>query len=182
MGPTTAVITDDGRIVEPGSGEVGRVANQGAIPLGYYKDPVKTEETFPTIDGVRWSIPGDYATVEADSTILLLGRGSVCINSGGEKIYPEEVEEALKTHPAVRDSMVVGLPDERWGQAVTAVVAIEAGHDVSDQDLMAHARSRIAAYKTPKTILRVPEIVRSANGKPDYRWAKETAEKLAASR
>ena len=181
IGPTTSVITDNGRTVEPGSGDVGRLANRGSIPLGYYKDPVKTDETFPTIDGVRWSIPGDYATVEADGTITLLGRGSVCINSGGEKIYPEEVEEALKTHPAVHDTNVVGLPDERWGQSVTAVVSIEPGHEATDDDLIAHARTRIAAYKTPKRIVRVPEVVRSPNGKPDYQWAKETAERLVGA-
>ncbi|MEZ5167982.1 MAG: AMP-binding protein [Acidimicrobiales bacterium] len=134
LGPTTQVITDDGRLVEPGSGEIGRLANRGANPLGYYKDPEKTAETFPTIDGIRWSIPGDYATVEADGTITLLGRGSVCINSGGEKIYPEEVEEAVKSHPAVRDCNVVGLPDERWGQSVNAVVLLEPGDDVTDDD------------------------------------------------
>ncbi len=180
MGPTTSVVTDDGRVVEPGSGEVGRLANRGSIPLGYYKDPVKTEETFPTIDGVRWSIPGDYATVESDGTITLLGRGSVCINSGGEKIYPEEVEEALKTHPSVHDTNVVGLPDEKWGQSVNAVVAIEPGHDVSDDDLIAHTHTKIAGYKAPKRILRVPEVVRSPNGKPDYQWAKRTAEGLVS--
>ena len=119
-------------MVQPGSGR-DRSAGQSrrSNPLGYYKDPEKTEETFPTIDGIRWSIPGDYATVEADGTITLLGRGSVCINSGGEKIYPEEVEEALKSHPAVDDCNVVGLPDDRWGQSVNAVVVDRAGTPVS---------------------------------------------------
>ncbi len=177
---TTVVVTDDGRIVEPGSGEVGRLANRGTLPLGYYKDPQKTAETFQVIDGVRYSIPGDYATVEADGGITLLGRGSVCINSGGEKIYPEEVEEALKTHRAVLDCNVVGLPDERWGQAVTALVSLADGHSVSDDELEAHAHTKIAAYKTPKRILRVEAIRRSPNGKADYVWAKETAERLAA--
>jgi len=179
LGPNTSVLTDDGRVVEAGSGEIGRLANGGAIPLGYFKDEAKTAETFPTIAGRRWSIPGDYATVESDGTITLLGRGSVCINSGGEKIYPEEVEEALKSHPSVRDANVVGLPDERWGQAVSAVVSIEEGHDVSDADLIAHTRTRIAAYKCPKHLFRVPAIQRSPNGKSDYKWARETAEKLA---
>lgn len=179
LGPTTQVITDDGRMVDPGSGEIGRLANRGANPLGYYKDPVKTEETFPTIDGIRWSIPGDYATVETDGTITLLGRGSVCINSGGEKIYPEEVEEAVKTHPAVRDCNVVGLPDDRWGQSVNAVVAIQDGVDVEDDEIIAHARTQIAAYKAPKRILRTDDFVRSPNGKSDYQWAKAEAEKLA---
>jgi 3-oxocholest-4-en-26-oate---CoA ligase len=178
LGPTTQVIADDGHLVEPGSGEIGRLANKGPNPLGYYKDPEKTEETFPTVNGTRWSIPGDYASVDADGTITLLGRGSVCINSGGEKIYPEEVEEAVKTHPAVRDCNVVGLPDDRWGQSVNAVVSIEPGIDVEDDEIIAHARTRLAAYKAPKRILRVDELVRSPNGKPDYQWAKATAEKI----
>ncbi len=181
LGPNTVVLSDEGRAVEPGSGEVGRLANGGAIPLGYFRDEAKTAETFPTIDGKRWSIPGDYATVETDGTITLLGRGSVCINSGGEKIYPEEVEEALKSHPSVRDANVVGLSDDRWGQAVTAVVSIEDGHNISDSDLVGHARTRIAAYKTPKHVLRVPEIMRSPNGKTDYKWARATAEEMTRS-
>ena len=178
LGPTTAVISDDGSLVEPGSGEVGRLANRGANPIGYYKDEAKTAETFPLIDGVRWSIPGDYATVEADGTVTLLGRGSVCINSGGEKIFPEEVEEALKSHRAVLDCNAVGLPDPRWGQSVNAVVSIEDGVTVSDDELIAHCRTRIAGYKAPKRIFRVEEFVRSPNGKSDYQWAKATAESL----
>ena len=178
LGPTTAVISDDGRLLAAGSGEVGRLANRGANPIGYYKDEAKTAETFPLIDGVRWSIPGDYATVEADGTITLLGRGSVCINSGGEKIFPEEVEEALKSHRAVLDCNAVGLPDPRWGQSVNAVVSIEDGVTVSDDELIAHCRTRIAGYKAPKRIFRVEEFVRSPNGKSDYQWAKATAESL----
>ncbi len=180
LGPTTAVIADDGRMVGPGSGEVGRLANRGANPLGYYKDPDKTAETFPTIDGVRWSIPGDYATVEVDGTITLLGRGSVCINSGGEKIYPEEVEEAVKSHPAVLDCNVVGLPDERWGQSVNALVAVAPGAAVSDEELITHTKERLAHYKAPKRILRVDDFVRSPNGKSDYQWAKAAAEALVS--
>jgi len=178
LGPTTQVITDDGQMVEPGSGDIGRLANRGANPLGYFKDPEKTEETFPTINGIRWSIPGDYATVEEDGTITLLGRGSVCINSGGEKIYPEEVEEAVKTHPAVADCNVVGLPDDRWGQSVNAVVAIHPNVAVDDDEIIAHTRTQIAAYKAPKRILRVDDFVRSPNGKSDYKWAKSTAEAI----
>jgi fatty-acyl-CoA synthase len=181
LGPHTAVITDDGRYVEPGSGERGVLALGGPIPLGYYKDPEKTAATFREIDGSRWSIPGDYATVDTDGSILLLGRGSVCINSGGEKIFPEEVEEALKTHPAVHDSNVVGLSDDRWGEAVTALVSFVAGRSATEEELVAHTRLQLAAYKSPKTILRVPEIERGANGKPDYRWAKATAERLIAA-
>lgn len=176
LGPTTAVISDDGRFLSPGSDEVGRLANRGANPIGYYKDEAKTAETFPLIDGVRWSIPGDYATVDADGTITLLGRGSVCINSGGEKIFPEEVEEALKSHSAVLDCNAVGLADPRWGQSVNAVVLIEPGVEVSDDELIAHCRTRIASYKAPKRIVRVEEFVRSPNGKSDYQWAKATAE------
>ena len=178
LGPTTSVISDDGRLLSAGSGEVGRLANRGANPIGYYKDEAQTAEIFPLIDGVRWSIPGDYATVEADGTINLLGRGSVCINSGGEKIFPEEVEEALKSHSAVLDCNVVGLPDPRWGQTVNAVVLIEGGAEVSDDELIAHCRTRIAGYKVPKRILRVAEFVRNPNGKSDYQWAKATAESL----
>ncbi len=179
LGPTTAVIGDDGSFVEPGSGAIGRLANRGANPIGYYKDEARTVETFPLIDGVRWSIPGDYATVEADGTVTLLGRGSVCINSGGEKVFPEEVEEALKSHEAVLDCNAVGLADPRWGQTVNAVVSIADGAEVSDDDLIAHCRTRIAAYKAPKRIFRVEEFVRSPNGKSDYQWAKATAESMA---
>jgi acyl-CoA synthetase (AMP-forming)/AMP-acid ligase II len=181
LGPNTAVITEDGRMVRPGSGERGQLALGGAIPLGYYKDAEKTAATFREIDGERWSIPGDWATVESDGSIVLLGRGSVCINSGGEKIFPEEVEEALKSHPAVHDSNVVGLSDERWGESVTALVSLEDGCSASDEELTAHVRLHLAAYKCPKTILRVAEIRRGANGKPDYRWARETAAELLDS-
>ncbi len=180
LGAHTAVIADDGHHVEPGSGEKGRVALGGPIPLGYYKDAEKSDATFPEIGGRRWSIPGDYATVEADGTIVLLGRGSVCINSAGEKIFPEEVEEALKSHPAVHDCNVVGLDDEKWGQAVTALVSMEAGQTATDDELVAHTRQRLAAFKSPKTILRVGEIRRGANGKADYPWAQATAEELTS--
>jgi len=179
LSDTTTVLTEDGREVVPGSGEVGRLANRGIVPLGYYKDAEKTAETFPTVNGVRYAIPGDYATIEADRTITLLGRGSVCINSGGEKIYPEEVEEALKSHPAVLDCNVVGLPDERWGQSVAAVMSLCDGLAVDDDELIAHARQHLAAYKTPKRFFRVPQVLRGPNGKPDYVWARRTAEEAA---
>lgn len=181
LGEHSRVFTDDGREVEPGSGEVGRVALGFPVPLGYYKDPAKTEAAFPTIAGRRWSIPGDHATVEADGIITLLGRGSACINTGGEKVYPEEVEEALKTHPGVHDANVVGLPDDRWGQAVVAVVALEAGADADEADLIAHTRTKLAAYKAPKRVVFVDAVPRGANGKPDYRWARSVAEPLASS-
>jgi len=176
LGEHSRVFTDDGRDVVPGSGEVGRVALGFPVPLGYYKDPDKTEASFPTIAGRRWSIPGDHATVEADGTITLLGRGSACINTGGEKVYPEEVEEVLKTHPAVVDANVVGLPDERWGQAVVAVVSLESGESVDAAALVAHTRTHLAAYKAPKRVVFVDAVPRGANGKPDYRWARSIAE------
>jgi acyl-CoA synthetase (AMP-forming)/AMP-acid ligase II len=182
LGPNTAVMTEEGRHIEPGSDERGLLALGGPIPIGYYKDPERTAATFREIAGQRWSVPGDYATVEADGSIVLLGRGSACINSGGEKIFPEEVEEALKTHPAVHDSNVVGLPDDRWGEAVTALVSLERGRSVSDQELVAHTRLHLAPYKAPKIILRVPEVRRGANGKPDYRWARSTAAAMVAAR
>ncbi|MGI9600552.1 MAG: AMP-binding protein [Acidimicrobiales bacterium] len=170
LGEHTSVFTDAGDEVEPGSGAVGRIALGFPIPVGYYKDPDKTEETFPLIDGRRWSIPGDYATVEADGTITLLGRGSVCINTGGEKVFPEEVEEALKTHPAVVDANVVGLADERWGQSVNAVVSTS--DTVAPDDLRDHLRAELAGYKIPKKLVLVEEVQRQPNGKADYPWAR----------
>ncbi len=174
LGEYTKVITDDGKEVVPGSGERGRLALGGPLPAGYYKDPKKSEETWPTIGGHRYSIPGDYATVEKDGTIILLGRGSACINSGGEKIYPEEVEEALKLNPAVADCNVVGVPDERWGQAITAVVQLN-DPSIEDKALILGVKENLAAYKAPKHIVRVDLLKRQANGKSDYRWAGETA-------
>jgi 3-oxocholest-4-en-26-oate---CoA ligase len=171
----TVVFDDDMNPVEPGSGVVGRVARTGNIPLGYYKDPVKTAETFVVVRGVRYAMPGDYATVEADGTITLLGRGSVSINSGGEKIFPEEVESALKSHPAVYDATVVGTPDPRWGQRVSAVVQLRPGQTATLADLQDHCRSRIARYKVPRQLHLVEEIERSPTGKPDYQWAARVA-------
>jgi fatty-acyl-CoA synthase len=174
LGEFSKVINDEGKEVVPGSGERGRLALGGPLPVGYYNDPVKSEETWPTIDGQRYSIPGDYATVEEDGSIILLGRGSACINSGGEKIYPEEVEEALKLHPAVADCNVVGVPDERWGQAITAVVQLN-DPEIEDQALIQAVKENLAAYKAPKHIVRVDVLKRHANGKSDYRWAAEAA-------
>ncbi len=172
LGEHAKVFTDDGREVVPGSGELGRIALGFPVPVGYYKDPEKTDSTFPTIAGRRWSIPGDYATVEADGTVVLLGRGSQCINTGGEKVFPEEVEESLKTHPAVVDANVVGVADERWGSAVTAVVACAPGASVTEAELRSHVRAHLAAYKAPKHVVFVDEVERKANGKPDYEWAR----------
>jgi len=181
LGPHTRVFTDDGTEVKPGSKERGRLATGYPLPLGYFKDPEKTAATFPEIDGRRWSIAGDYAVVEEDGTITLLGRGSVCINTGGEKVYPEEVEEALKTLESVRDCNVVGLEDDRWGQAVTAVVQLEENTTFQEdaiETLKTDVRGVLAGYKVPKEIVLVPKIQRSPNGKTDYKWAKETAETL----
>jgi fatty-acyl-CoA synthase len=171
IGEDCRVFTEDHQPVEPGSGIRGFIARRGPIPLGYYKDEEKTAKTFPTIDGVRYSVPGDFCTVDADGTLNLLGRGSVCINSAGEKIYPEEVEEALKTHDDVEDALVVGLPDDKWGQAVTGVVALRAGSQVDEQALRDHVRERLAGYKTPKRVFQVEKMFRAPNGKADYKGA-----------
>ena len=153
---TNAVFDDDLRRAEPGSGVAGRLAKTGRIPIGYYNDPEKTARTFIEVEGKRWSFPGDLATVEADHTINLLGRGSSCINSGGEKIYPEEVEDALKAHPAVYDALVVGTPDERFGEKVTAVVQPRPGATPTLEDLQAHCRTQVAGYKVPRAAPRRP--------------------------
>lgn len=178
-GPTVtagrdAVVLDDHLNPMPaGTGVIGRLARGGNIPVGYYKDPVKTAATFVTAaDGNRYAVAGDFARLEADGTITLLGRGSVCINSGGEKIFPEEVEGVLKAHPAVYDTIVVGVPDDRWGQAVCAVVQprdLEAPPSLAS--LADHCRSHLAGYKLPRHLVLTDEIVRSPSGKPDYPWA-----------
>ena len=180
IGPHARVFTEDGREVVPGSGEVGLLAVGGNIPLGYYKDDRKTAETFRTFAGQRWSVPGDFARVESDGTIVLLGRGSVVINSGGEKIYPEEVEEAVKRHPAVEDCLVVGVPDDRFGEAVTAVVALRPGSGATAEELGAALES-LARYKRPRHYVFVPEVARAPNGKADYKWAKEAARSSTGS-
>ena len=173
MGPENTVLSDD---LQPAPvGVVGKLARRGHIPLGYYKDPEKTASTFPEVDGVRWSIPGDHARIETDGSITVLGRGSVSINTGGEKVYPEEVEGALKSHPEVFDAVVVGVPDDRWGERVVAVVQGRDGARPSFEELDAHTRTKIAGYKAPRDIVHVEAIVRSPSGKPDYRWAKQTA-------
>jgi acyl-CoA synthetase (AMP-forming)/AMP-acid ligase II len=173
VGPQTTVLDEDLRPAAPGV--IGRLARRGHIPLGYFGDPEKTAATFPTIDGERWSVPGDHAVIEDDGTITLLGRGSVSINTGGEKVYPEEVEAALKGHPAVFDAVVVGTPDERWGERVVAVVALRPNHTTTFESLDAHVRTLVAGYKAPRAVVRVPNIERSPSGKPDYRWARQAA-------
>lgn len=172
----TSVLDDEGNPIEAGSGKVGLLARSGHIPLGYYKDEKKTAETFKVFNGIRYSIPGDYATVEEDGTVTMLGRGSVSINSGGEKIYPEEVEGAVKSHPDVFDVLVVGVPDERFGQRVAAVVATRNGARPSLNDIVAATRKEIAGYKSPRSVWFVDEIRRSPAGKPDYKWAKAETE------
>ena len=178
---TTKVFRDDGQEVTPGSAEIGMLANGGAAPIGYYKDPQKSAATFRVIDGHRYSFPGDYAQVAADGSIILLGRGSACINTGGEKVFPEEVEEVLKAHPDVDDCLIVGAPDERLGERVAAVLAAARGRSIDQAALIAFARTRLAGYKLPRTIVIAGAVERAANGKPDYRWARaqiqaETAE------
>jgi acyl-CoA synthetase (AMP-forming)/AMP-acid ligase II len=177
----TVVLDDDLRPVEPGAPTVGRIARWGHIPLEYYKDPEKSAKTFVTApDGRRYSIPGDFARVEADGRITLLGRGSVCINSGGEKIYPEEVEAAIKSHPEVYDAVVVGVPDPRWGSRVAAVVEPRAGAAPSLESIQAHCRDLIAGYKIPRQLRIVERMVRSPSGKADYPWARRVATGEAA--
>ena len=175
MGEHTTVLDDDGMPVTPGDGVVGRLARGGYVPIGYYKDPEKTASVFAEAGGKRWVLPGDMAMVEADGTITLLGRGSVSINTGGEKVFPEEVENALKSHPDVFDVVVVGVPDERWGERSSAVVKARPGSTPTVDDLAAHAREHIAGYKVPREVHLVDEVVRSPSGKADYRWAKATA-------
>jgi 3-oxocholest-4-en-26-oate---CoA ligase len=172
----SVVLDDELREVEPGSGVVGKLARKGNIPIEYYKDPEKTAGTFVTApDGTRYVIPGDFATIEADGTITLLGRGSVSINSGGEKIFPEEVEAAVKSHPAVYDAIVVGIPDERWGQRVAAVVQARDGATPTLDDLQAHCRTKLAGFKVPRELHLVDVVQRSPSGKPDYPWAQKVA-------
>ena len=175
MNDTNTVVDDDGVPVEAGSGKIGMLARRGRLPIGYYNDPEKTATTFVTIDGERWAIPGDYALIEEDGMITVLGRGSVCINTGGEKVFPEEVEEALKAHPAVFDAVVIGIPDPQWGSRVAALIEVRPDTSPSLQDLDAHARAKVAGYKAPRFYHFVDTMTRHPSGKPDYRWAKETA-------
>ena len=175
--PADAVVLDEETLepVAPGSGVVGRVARAGRTPVGYYKDEAKTKATFLERDGRRWALTGDSAVVEEDGAITLLGRGSLCINTGGEKVYPEEVEGVLRAHPDVYDVLVVGAPDERWGARVVALVLPVAGRTPPAEELVAHCRTSLAGYKVPKEVRLVDEVVRSPTGKPDYRWAAATA-------
>jgi acyl-CoA synthetase (AMP-forming)/AMP-acid ligase II len=175
LADNTRVITEHGTDVVPGSGETGLVAMSGPMPLGYYKDPDKSAATFRTIDGVRYTVPGDWATVDADGTARLLGRGSQCINTGGEKVYPEEVEEVLKLHPAVADAAVVGVPDERFGEAIQALVEPAGDATIDESALIAHVKERLASYKAPKRVIAVTTVNRAPNGKLDYAALRATA-------
>jgi acyl-CoA synthetase (AMP-forming)/AMP-acid ligase II len=175
MDESNTVLDDDLNPLVPGSGSVGRLARRGRLPVGYYNDAEKTAATFLTIRGERWVVPGDLATVELDGQITVFGRGAVCINSGGEKIFVEEVESVLKACGAVEDAVVVGVPDERWGQRVAAVVCARAGADVTLGVIDAHCRAHLAGYKVPRELHVVGRVERQPSGKPDYRWARDVA-------
>jgi acyl-CoA synthetase (AMP-forming)/AMP-acid ligase II len=174
----TTTVLDEAtrRPVEPGSGVTGRVALRGRIPLGYYNAPDKTAETFVEVDGERWVLTGDMATIDEDGSINLLGRGSVCINTGGEKVHPEEVESVLKAHPKVYDVVVIGVDDERWGQRVAAVVQPVDGEHLTLDELVEHSRGELAGYKVPRSLVLVDQVERSPAGKADYRWAQRVAD------
>jgi 3-oxocholest-4-en-26-oate---CoA ligase len=173
MNEWTTVITEEGDVAPVG--EVGLLARRGHVPVGYYKDAEKTAATFTELHGVRWAIPGDRAVIEEDGKINVLGRGSQCINTGGEKVFPEEVEAVLKSHPDVFDAVVVGVPDERWGESVAAVVSPRAGHEVTLDMLSTYCRTALAGYKVPRRLVVVDTVERTPAGKPNYRWAKEIA-------
>jgi 3-oxocholest-4-en-26-oate---CoA ligase len=176
IGPACAVFTEDGRRVQPGSGERGVVAVGGFIPMGYYKDETKTAATFRTFEGSRWSVPGDWAEVAEDGGLVLLGRGSVCINTGGEKVFPEEVEEVLKQHPLVRDAVAVGIPDRRFGETICAVCEpVSVDDELSLAIVSDHVKSRLAAYKAPRHLVVVDTIGRAPNGKVDYKRLRDVA-------
>jgi 3-oxocholest-4-en-26-oate---CoA ligase len=172
---TTKVFTDDDREVQPGSGEIGKVAAGGTVPIGYYKDPEKSARTFRTINGVRYSFPGDLAMVAEDGSLIFLGRGSQVINSGGEKVFPEEVEEAVKRVAGIQDCLVVGLDDEKFGQAVTAVASVAEGATVDEATVIASVKGQLAGYKAPKRVVFVASVPRAPNGKADYKTAKDLA-------
>ncbi len=178
-GPSTIVIDEHNRPVGPG--EIGRIARGGHIPLGYYKDPVKTAALFAEVDGARYAVPGDFARMEEDGSITLLGRGNTCVNTGGEKVYPEEVEGALKSYADVFDAMVIGVPDDRLGQRVAALVQARDGHAIDLAKLEEHLRTQIAGYKVPRSVWLVEQIGRTPAGKADYRWAHRYAQEHAAA-
>jgi len=173
--PTSMVVDDELNPIAAGSGTIGKLALRGHVPLGYYKDEEKTKATFFEKDGARWVIPGDLATVDADGSVIVFGRGAVCINSGGEKIYPEEVEQVVRSHPEVYDAMVVGQPDERWGERVVALIQPRPGTQPTLESIDAHCRTTLAGYKVPRAIYLVDEVQRQPSGKPDFTWARRFA-------
>ena len=177
LGPSSVVLDDDNNVLDMATnvGRIGRLGRAGSVPMGYYKDPEKSAKTFLEIDGQRYSVPGDFARIEPDNKVTLLGRGSNCVNTGGEKVYPEEVEMAIKAHPAVYDCLVVGLPDEKYGQAVAAVVQCREGQTVELEELREFLRASLSGYKLPRALTLVPEIPRNATGKAQYPRAKEMA-------
>ncbi len=177
LGPNSVVIDDDNVVLDIAKdiGKTGRLGRGGSVPIGYYKDPEKSAKTFLEIDGERYSVPGDFARIEEDGKVTLLGRGSNCINTGGEKVYPEEVEMAIKGHPDVYDVLVVGIPDEKYGQSVTAVIQPREGAEVQLEDLRTFLRQHLSGYKLPRAITLVEEIPRNATGKAQYPRAKELA-------
>ncbi|MGB5695359.1 MAG: acyl-CoA synthetase [Polyangiales bacterium] len=180
MGDEVTVLHENGEPVTPGSGEIGLVARSGRLPLGYYKDPEKTAERFKEFNGKRWVVPGDFATVESDGRITFLGRGSKCINTGGEKVFPEEVEEALKAHPAIIDALVVAVPDPRFGSKVAAVFNTRKNQQLSLDEVQEHCRKHVAGYKIPRQITITETVSRMPSGKPDYKWAEEIARQQAS--
>jgi acyl-CoA synthetase (AMP-forming)/AMP-acid ligase II len=182
LGADVRVVDDEGRDVEAGSDTIGRLMLGGRNPLGYYKDEAKSAATFQVYDGVRYSVPGDMAKVNADGTIQLLGRGSQCINTAGEKVYPEEVEETLKSHTAVADACVVGVPDEEYGQRIIAAVELHPDASANEDELIGHVRSHLAHYKAPRGIRFVDTIGRAVNGKMDYARHQREAAEWAATR
>ncbi|KAA0917879.1 AMP-binding protein [Dietzia sp. ANT_WB102] len=172
-GPRLGLIDESNKPIAPGSDEIGYIVRRGHVPVGYWNDPEKSAKTFPVVDGHRVSVLGDMGRIREDGTIVFLGRGSGCINTGGEKVFPEEVEQALKAHPAVHDALVAGAPDERYGQKVAAVVSFREGMSAEEEELTEFLRESLANYKVPKVIVDVPEIRRSPAGKADYKWAKD---------
>ena len=181
MGDEVTVLDEEGDPIKPGSGQIGLVARSGRLPLGYYKDPDKTAERFKEFKGKRWVVPGDFATVETDGRITFLGRGSKCINTGGEKVFPEEVEEALKAHPDIIDALVVAVPDPRFGSKVAAVFNTRGDKQLSLDEVQAHCRDHVAGYKIPRQITITKTVSRMPSGKPDYKWAEEIAREQATA-
>jgi acyl-coenzyme A synthetase/AMP-(fatty) acid ligase len=182
LGDDAVLLDDDDRVVPPGTAATGRIAIHGRVPIGYYKDPDRSARTFPVIDGVRYSVPGDHARVEADGSVTLLGRGSAVVNTGGEKVFPEEVEEVMKTFPGVRDAVVVGVPDERLGEVVTGLVELDPGAILDEPALIAHVKAKLAGFKAPRHLVVVDTIGRAPNGKVDHPRLKAlAAARLVAS-